>query len=386
MSNGEDITNKLDPPMSRAEAQIQLQNELENMGFRNLTGEAARYKSYIDETLPGGDNYREVVFTWDNAPMLHSVRTHFKKRNQISHALIRNRKLADGKQTLHVDELQSDLHTRGSKDGYMPSRSEQIKMEEELEKLLPDGYYAADGYIFDEFDEIVDRYIKEPDGSPRARINKERSDKFRRILIEGEPHSSERTLGKNFDKFNKIVNKFSDIPNYPFKDDWYAMSIKQLLRNAIDEGADAISVSSSAPIKARYTDEYSKFYETLYDQKIPSAMKKLANKYGGKFEKGNLDEYDIHGSLLNDARKGDADAMYQVLYMYGEKFDQKYGLDDINEILNNLELATETNIIRITPEMKAKILEEGLPSFAFGGPVNRLENLIDINSINIFED
>ena len=89
---------------------------------------------------------------------------------------------------------------------------------------------------------------------------------------------------------------------------------------------------------------------------------------------------------MNDARKGDADAMYQVLYMYGEKFDQKYGLDDINEILNNLELATETNIIRITPEMKAKILEEGLPSFAFGGPVNRLENLIDINSINIFED
>ena len=36
--------------------------------------------------------------------------------------------------------------------------------------------------------------------------------------------------------------------------------------------------------------------------------------------------------------------------------------------------------------MKKKILEEGLPSFAFGGPVNRLENLVDINSINIFED
>ena len=36
--------------------------------------------------------------------------------------------------------------------------------------------------------------------------------------------------------------------------------------------------------------------------------------------------------------------------------------------------------------MKKKILEESLPSFAFGGPVNRLENLVDINSINIFED
>ena len=162
------------------------------------------------------------------------------------------------------------------------------------------------------------------------------------------------------------------------------MSIKQLLRNAIDEGADAISVSSSAPIKARYTDQYSKFYETLYDQKIPSAMKKLANKYGGKFEKGNLDEYDIHGSLLDDARKGDADAIDNVLGLYGERFGG--GVDDINEVMKTLPKLAETNIIRITPEMKAKILEEGLPSFAFGGPVNRLENLIDINSINIFED
>ena len=158
--------------------------------------------------------------------------------------------------------------------------------------------------------------------------------------------------------------KSARVPNYPFKDDWYAMSLKQLLKDAIDEGADAISVSTSAPIKARYTDEYSKFYETLYDQKIPSAMKKLANKYGGKFEKGDLD---FENTL------GTAD-MNQITNRPG--FENP---DDVYKIL-------ETNIIRITPEMKKKILEEGLPSFAFGGPVNRLENLVDINSINIFED
>ena len=162
------------------------------------------------------------------------------------------------------------------------------------------------------------------------------------------------------------------------------MSLKQLLKDAIDEGADAISVSTSAPIKARYTDEYSKFYETLYDQKIPSAMKKLANKYGGKFEKGDLDEYNTYGSLLDDVRKGEPDAIDNLLGLYGEKFGG--GVDDIDEVLENLDTLAETNILRITPEMKAKILEEGLPSFAFGGPVNRLENLVDINSINIFED
>jgi len=370
MSNGEDITNQLDPPYSRAEAQIQLQRELENMGFRNTSEGATRYKDYIDETLPGGDNYREVVFTWEGAPITHDIQDHFQEMNQISSALIRNRKLADGKKTLHVDELQSDLHTTGSKSGYMPSKSEQIKMEEELEKILPDGYYTDSGYIFDEFDEVVSTYLKDvPSRSPST-------PKLAQF--------SQAMGKKNGDKFFEIIDRFGDTPNYPFKDDWYAMSLKQLLKDAIDEGADAISVSTSAPIKARYTDEYSKFYETLYDQKIPSAMKKLANKYGGKFEKGDLDEYNTYGSLLDDVRKGEPDAIDNLLGLYGEKFGG--GVDDIDEVLENLDTLAETNIIRITPEMKKKILEEGLPSFAFGGPVNRLENLVDINSINIFED
>jgi len=41
----------------------------------------------------------------------------------------------------------------------------------------------------------------------------------------------------------------------------------------------------------------------------------------------------------------------------------------------------KTNIIRITPEMKKKILEEGLPSFAFGGPVFKP---FSIDNIDIF--
>ena len=118
MNNAEDVTNKLDPPMSRTEAQIQLQNELDNMGFRNLQQGATQYKSYIDETLPGGSNYREVLFRYENAPEPHNVTTHFDDDRALAHALIRDRKLDDGVATLHVDELQSDLHTKGSRDGY----------------------------------------------------------------------------------------------------------------------------------------------------------------------------------------------------------------------------------------------------------------------------
>jgi hypothetical protein len=142
------------------------------------------------------------------------------------------------------------------------------------------------------------------------------------------------------------------------------MSLKQLIKDAIDEGKDAISVSGSAPIKARYTDQYSKFYESLYDQKIPSAMKKLANKYGGKFKKGELEFEDTLGTAdMNE-------------------ITNRPGLENPDDVYDIL----EANIIEITPEMRAKIAEEGLPSFAFGGAVETPMRLTMPEDVNIFAD
>jgi hypothetical protein len=383
---------------SRAEAQIQLQTKLENDNLLDIVETGARYKQYVDETLPGGDNYREVVFTWQNAPVEHGVQDHFQEMNQISSALIRNRKLADGKKTLHVDELQSDLHTKGSKHGYIGSEklqktTEEIsllnkkliddaaKTKQKYEELIPKMSSSSEYQLRLQkgLDEQFDDFIKAEPGEKVIQAGYIQD--FNRNYLQGLPDiDPAKDLMIDSNKLNDLVaSANSAVPNYPFKDDWYAMSLKQLLKDAIDEGADAISVSGSAPIKARYTDEYSKFYETLYDQKIPSAMKKLANKYGGKFEKGNLDEYDIYGSLLDDVRKGNPDAIDNVLGLYGERFGG--GVQDIDEVLENINKLAETNIIRITPKMKAKILEEGLPSFAFGGPVFKP---FSIDNIDIF--
>ena len=86
INNGVDITDQGNPPFSRTEAEIQLQEELEKMGFRNTSLGASRYKSFVDNSLPGGDNYREIVYTWKNAPVEHDVQDHFNELSQISHA------------------------------------------------------------------------------------------------------------------------------------------------------------------------------------------------------------------------------------------------------------------------------------------------------------
>jgi len=123
--------------------------------------------------------------------------------------------------------------------------------------------------------------------------------------------------------------------------------LKKMLLQAIEEGKPAISVSGSAPMVDRYSDSYEEFYKILYDQDIPKSMRNLAKKYGGEFEVGSLDIDNTFGSGT-------------------EKFlaAPETGLDRRRNLV-------KSNIIRITEEMRNKILLEGIPDFAIGGIVNK---------------
>jgi hypothetical protein len=88
---------------------------------------------------------------------------------------------------------------------------------------------------------------------------------------------------------------------------------------------------------------------TDYDKKIPSELKKIAKDYGGKFEEGKLDAEAVYGSKLN---------------LEGE---------DLNTFMPDKRLGV--NILRITPEMKKKVLEEGMPQMYKGGIVNKVKSM-----------
>jgi len=344
--DGNRVTNADNVAYSRTEAELQLRDKMQEGGDPlRMEGDEIwddTYKQYVDESLPGGSNYREVVFAWDEAPKTHKITTHFPDEDAIASALIRDRKLADGKNSLHVDELQSDLHTAGSKSGYRLPDVEFNKIKKEIDPLLEGtsftflrhaaddqaGLAFTDGFLdLQKFDTLATKSKVDPS----IKYDGGRSQK---LLFE---------LGseKKFDEFVETVRpliKEGAVPNYPFKEDYHVMGLKQLLLDAVSEGKDALSVSGSYVMKSRYSDKYHKFYETLYDKKIPSAMKKLANKYGGEFEKGKLDLEDTFG----------------VSHLRAPHLTSK---------------GREANIIVITPEMKEKILKEGVELFGKGGRV-----------------
>jgi len=411
--DGKRVTDNNNIAYSEMEAQIQLANKLESeLGTDPLRVEGAddfyfddemggaKYKNYIDKSLPGGENYREIVFSYENAPDFHDIDDHFMEGNSIAHALVRDRKLDDGSLSLHVDELQSDIHTAGSRYGYstpeldmddtikLGKMSSGISMEFKKlkDRILPiiENSNLDRGRLENIKTQITNAeelYAK----SPQDRFSLIRMNDARKEIFDTWSNLSESAGGflkaediALFKPFDDAIQpaleiataKSNRVPNYPYKKDWYVMSLKQLIRNAIEEGKDTISVSTSAPILARYTDKYEKFYKTLYDEKIPSAMKKLANKYGGKFERGKLDgsdTYDNYQTTMNKLERG--------IPLSSTGVKTRDGIEKGN--LN-------TNIIRITPEMKEKILTEGFESFGSGGSVDKPKSVLD--DINIFTE
>ena len=413
---GERVTDPDNIAYSRTEAQIQLRDKMADEGYDFFRTEAelddpfydfegaAQYKQFIDQSLPGGENYREILYTFEGAPETHRI-GHFaddvNDSNYLAHALVRDRKLADGTESLHGDELQSDLHKEGAKYGYKtPENIEKIQSELSVAKqkilkqadtvedmLIKKGVYTKQEpsmrrvYDYSDGPEIPNNQrianelneIRKTDERGYDRPSLSYSDteyatnRLKNflldydVIVEGSPEyiAIDNLHNATIEGLDTSQRLESLVPNYPYKDDYHEMAIKKMLLQAVEEGKPAISVSGSAPIKARYVsgndavDEKNfRFYENLYDKKIPSYMQKLANKYGGEFQKNSkLDFEDTFGGGRFPAVE-DEGIMAAVEAQGGEKL-------------------YEANVIKITEEMRNKILLEGIPDFATGGIVNK---------------
>ena len=181
---------------------------------------------------------------------------------------------------------------------------------------------------------------------------------------------------QNLDKIitDKNRNFMSMVPNFPFKgDDYGEMVLKKMILDAINEGKDAISVSASRPILERYNmtpgSDEAQFFERFYDSTLPKSMDKLAKKYGGEFERGSLDLKDTFGepSRLPLTKAEDSPEAIGLGFLE-EREPQRF--------YDTIEIASaKANILRITPEMKAKIIKEGLPLFYMGGKVSKSNSM-----------
>jgi hypothetical protein len=247
---------------------------------------------YDQYSLPGGENYREVVITlpdpkdalmdqikalgitknktdrisvndilqrggsdelaesWKKAMTDPYRSTHFDEPNILAHLRMSDR-VTDGKKTLLVDEVQSDWHQAGREKGYKSDLTEQENAE------------------FKKLNEIP-RTIITPD---------------------------------QFNRFRELLEKQSGVPDAPYKEDWYQLALRRAIKEAIDGGYDRVALPTGQRVADRF--DLSKQIDRIdYNKNDDGTYSMSAIKDGSEvFAKEGIDEKELSGIVGKDVAK-----------------------------------------------------------------------------------
>ena len=175
---------------------------------------------YDQYQLPGGDNYRELLFTLprkigDNGYYVDGYSSsHWDEANVLAHVRFNDRTTPDGQKVLFIEEIQSDWHQEGRKKGYALSAKEEQEYKNLTEKM--NSFYDENVMVKDE--SVYDWW-----DSKEGRVYQE----------------LERRRNEN-------------IPDAPFKTTWHEFVLKRILRHAAENGYDRIAFTTGEQQAERY--------------------------------------------------------------------------------------------------------------------------------------
>jgi hypothetical protein len=194
---------------------LQYQKEADKLVRQGLADPAAAHSEY---TLPGGENYREMLIK-DPQGKFEGVPAHFHgEPNIIASMRLKDRTGPNGEKLLHLEELQSDWHQQGREHGYRQNLTE-----------LPEGYKVVP---YTNISGVKDYHVLDKNG---------------KVFAAG---SIAETATKNaLDN----LNNGNRAPDAPFKKNWDEMAIKRLIHHAAEKGYHGIVVTPGQEQADRYS-------------------------------------------------------------------------------------------------------------------------------------
>jgi hypothetical protein len=237
----------------------------------------SKFKQY---SLPGGENYREVVITMPTMPnqnakveqtkygrwrvtyangddaIFHTEKeardaqngaasyrsSHWDEPNPLAHLRMSDR-VTDGKKTLLVDEVQSDWHQAGREHGYRTESNVAQKAYRDYQAELKSRF---ENLMRDEFSEVT----SDPE-------------KIERLVQRAMNDTSVKQMSDHFDegeKWKSLYDNYNSewksnkngVPDAPYKDDWYQLALKRAVKEAIDGGYDRVALPTGKRVADRF--------------------------------------------------------------------------------------------------------------------------------------
>lgn len=357
----------------------------------------AKFESYV---TPGGENYKEMLITAPGTPQVftdHHYRGELAPgENLIAHARFNDRTI-DGNKILFIEEIQSDLHQTGRKQGYVPKDAnapetlQQVEiLREQKDNILKQigvlkekrAFTRTDGISMGEATKVD---VIDPSTNEVIKTYKLTGNATQKANIIGEA----AVYADNFNKKNGITDEIAflrgdsdkisrqildakgegKIADAPFKKNWYELTMKRLIKYAIDNGYDGIAFTSGDMQVARYPGmDNPEGLKGFYDNTLTKYTNKFANKYGVSLENKPINFTDIPYKYYSS--DFELNKQYTVLDSNNDVF-AKY---EIVELDNQAIRGGKATVLRFTKDGKTSELYRGTsPSTAAEILADRLE-------------
>jgi hypothetical protein len=188
---------------------------------------------------------------------------HFDEPNVLAHMRVDNRMIT-GKKTLMVEEIQSDWHQKGRRQGYQSGKD----VEKQYENLMLDMKKQI-------YDEGVARYTKEYQEEPKLRELMhnipvdEFADRAAKTHISNMKFDDLAREAGKYDEWKKLYDELAvernGVPNAPFKKNWHELMMKQIINEAVKGNYDAIAFTTGKQQNERYN--LAKYLDEIYYKK-----------------------------------------------------------------------------------------------------------------------
>lgn len=346
-------------------------------GFRGTDREAIADEAKDQAEMIANEKVKEQNY----------ISSHWDEPNVLAHIRMNDRTDADGKRVLFLEEIQSDWHQRGKKEGYGAITPEELK---ELNDLYAVG---QKGRTQKQQDRLIDLEAKRSSEVPDApfkttwpllavkrMIRWAAENGYDRIAwTTGEQQAERYDLSKAVDSLKwdgdskKTYLSFNGLKGVSDQTLEISIDRKSGIIGTMDIGApkewegkslsDVIGKDISEKILAEPSGELKKDglkvggsgMKVFYDQILPSEVNKYVKKWGGKVGESEIASQDRQNKYL-----GLSDFIERHKKLYPDATNE-----EILKAYNNYTKAT-VHSLEITPAMQKAVMVEGQPMFRLG--------------------
>jgi hypothetical protein len=357
-------------------------------------------------TIPGGENYREILLKAPAAKGEGFLGTpaHFGgEPNILASIRVSDRTGPNGEKILHVEEIQSDWHQAGRDKGYKEEyksrfgdiNGQQMKVSDLIAQQGDAGIKWIEGK------NSVNRDLDLPELAGDDLINV--------VTENGAPVYIKEARVSDLDaQERQLFNRSQQekLPDAPFKKDWQELALRRVMQEAAEGGYDTVALTKGAEQADRY--DLSKYVDTVIWEKNPQgkitftpekdgmtltapktvSQGELENQLGKEVAEKILRDQETSGALsgldLKIGDKGMKGFYDKMLPDYLNKLGKQYGVkvDEIGIQLNPETKQTTYNFngrpsgeivypseakqvhsFEVTPQMREDINTKGQPLY-----------------------